>query len=316
MKLFGRIIKEPLLHFLLMGVGLFALYQAVNPGGDSVDARNIVVTRDQLLQYIQYQSKAFDQARFEKIIDAMPEDKLQRYIDDYAREEALYREAKALNLDRNDYVARRRLIQQLEFITRGFVTAGTEISEAELEAYYEANKAGYYQPAEITFTHVFFNADRRGRDEAHRLAVDSLATLNADKVPFHEAVGHGDRFLYHVNYVNKQADEIASHFGEAMQAKVFDLTPDDSRWHGPFTSPYGEHLVMVSNLKPGYQPKLADIRSRVMQDALRGRQEAEVEKAIQAIVQTYKVEVGEGLLNPISEASSADTTTDNAQAGL
>ena len=49
----------------------------------------------------------------------MPEDELDRLIADYVREEALHREAKALGMDQNDYIIKRRMIHSTEFITDG-----------------------------------------------------------------------------------------------------------------------------------------------------------------------------------------------------
>ncbi len=290
-----RILKEPLLHFLLIGVVLFVAYDGLNGDTGEIDSREIRVTRDDLLTFIQYRAKAFDKERFNQVLDTMPGHKLQGLIDAYVREEALYREAKALNLDRNDYVARRRLIQQLGFITRGFITTGTKLTEQELHTYFQAHQDNYYQPAEITFTHVFFNHDRHGAGQAKTLAQQTLQQLNAKLVPFHEGLGYGDRFLYDVNYVDKQADEVASHFGEPMQQQVFQLAPDDQLWQGPFSSPYGEHLVMVTRLQPGYAPELAEVQGKVYQDALRDRQEAELDEAVRGIVKGYRVTLAGGL---------------------
>lgn len=60
------------------------------------------------------------------------------------RDEALYREAKALQLDRNDYLARWRLIQPLEFITRGFAEAEVKLTERGIEGYYDGHKDEFY----------------------------------------------------------------------------------------------------------------------------------------------------------------------------
>jgi hypothetical protein len=71
------------------------------------------------------------------------------------------------------------------------------------------------------------------------MARQQLDALNQQKTPFHRATGFGERFLYHRNYVRKEADFIASHFGELMQAAVFDLPVSDTQWQGPYQSPYG-----------------------------------------------------------------------------
>ena len=112
----------------------------------------------------------------------------------YVREQALYREALSLGLDANDYIIKRRLIQKLDFISQGFAEAAIKLSAKEIEAYYTANKKAYYVQPSVTFTHVFFDAHKRGADQAAALARRGLAELNGKTVPFTDAPAHGDRF--------------------------------------------------------------------------------------------------------------------------
>ncbi len=289
--MFKRLLKEPLLHFLGMGLVLFAAFGYMSKGEQSDALNRIVVDRDRLLTFMQYRSKTFEADRFESMLDNLPEEELQALIDDYVREEALYREAKALNLDKNDYSSRRRLIRQLEFINQGFISSTITLSEADLQLHLDTHKDRYYVLPKITFTHVFFNAERRGEDSAHALALAKLAELDGSQVPFHEALSHGDRYLYHRNYVNKEADEIASHFGPAMQERLFALDADDKVWHGPFRSLYGSHLVMVTKHTAGYAPPLEEVGRRVEQDAVQARLKMELDRINQLIVDAYEVAV-------------------------
>src|SRR5688572_139179 len=103
-------LREPLLHFLLLGAVLFFVYAALNRHRADADPQTIVVNREKLLTFIQYRSRAFDATRFNNLLESLPEEELRKLIQSYVREEALYREAKALQLDKNDYVARLRLI--------------------------------------------------------------------------------------------------------------------------------------------------------------------------------------------------------------
>ena len=77
-------------------------------------------------------------------------EELERLVDDYVREDALHREAIALGVDKNDYIIKRRMIQSIEFITDGFVTAAVEISDDDVEAYLEANRDDYYIEPYVT----------------------------------------------------------------------------------------------------------------------------------------------------------------------
>ena len=289
------LLKEPLLHFLGMGVCLFLLYTALQADSPSLDSQRVIVDRERLLTYLQTRAKAFDTDRFQQQLDAMPPAQRQRLIDDYVREEVLYREATALQLDKNDTVARQRLIQQMRYLTQSFISAGLTFTEAELHAYQTDHADRYKEPAKVTFTHVFFSTETRTLSEAQTLAQQQLSELNQQHIPFHQAMAHGERFLYHRNYVNKDAEFIASHFGDALQQAVFSLNASESQWQGPYQSPYGVHLVMVTQHSPEYSPPLEEVKARVAQDLHQQRQQEQLDLAIKRMIEGYDVEVSAAL---------------------
>jgi hypothetical protein len=285
----GKLLREPLVHFLAIGLALFVLFGFVAPEDANLDSKTIVVDRNALLTFVQYRSKAFNPEVAASRLDALNETELQRLIDDYVREEALHREALALGMDDNDYVIKQRLIQSLKFITNGFVSSALDVSEKEVAGYYEENRDDYYVEPYATFTHVYFSSDRHGAEEARALAAAKLEQLNSENVPFSESTRHGDRFLYNVNYVERTEDFVASHFGRSMGARVFELEADDTTWRGPFESAYGYHLVMLTKRVDGVQPPLEEIYDAVREDALRLALDRANDKAEQAIVDTYDV---------------------------
>ena len=290
-----QVIKEPLLHFLALGLGLFLFYGALNPGNAGDNPDRIVVDRDTLLTYLQYRLKAFDADRAGQQLDQLPAGQRQQLIDDYIREETLYREAKALQLDKNDNVARQRLVQQMRYLAQSMLEAGIRFTEDELRAYQQQYANRYLEPAKITFTHVFISTDQRADKEAKALAQQQLQQLNQQQVPFHQAPGFGERFLYHRNYVKKEADFIASHFGEVLQQAVFDLPVSDSQWHGPYRSAYGYHLVLVVQQSAEYQPDFEAVKNRVAQDLLQQRRQQQLEQAIGKMVEQYTVDIAADL---------------------
>lgn len=285
-------LRDPLTHFLGAGVGLFLLFYAVGPDGAlDADSNVIVVDREALLTFMQYRSRAFDRSAFETRLDEMPPRDLDLLIDDYVREEALYREALALGLDTDDYIIRRRLVQKIEFISRGFAEASVNLDGAQLETFFEENKDDYAVAATVTFTHVFFDAEKRGAEGAFAAAALKVAELNTAVVPFADAPKHGDRFLYHLNYVERTSDYVASHFGPAMAAKLFELPAETGVWRGPFLSPYGVHLVMVTRREAGRLPELQEVRGRVEEDARQMLARERTDAAAASIVGRYDVRV-------------------------
>ncbi|MEZ5916953.1 MAG: hypothetical protein R3C40_05220 [Parvularculaceae bacterium] len=113
----STLLKDPLTHFLAVGVLLFVVASIVNPPEQPDDV--IVVDRASILEFVQYRSKAFEPNAAAALFDAMDAGERKNIIDDFVREEALYREAKALGLGVNDYVIRQRMVQKVEFLAGG-----------------------------------------------------------------------------------------------------------------------------------------------------------------------------------------------------
>jgi len=283
-----RLLRDPLLHFLAGGLALFVLFDLVGDGAGERDDV-IVVDRAALLGFVQARTKVFEPSVAAARLDALTPQERRRLALDFVREEALHREALALGLDVDDYVIRRRLVQKLEFIAQGFAEAEIALGEEDVVRYFEANRADYRVAPWATFTHVFFDAEQRGSDAALAEASRALPLLQAEGVTFPGATGWGDRFLYHRNYVERTPDFVASHFGPAMAEAVFGLAPDATLWRGPFISPYGAHLVLLTDLHEARAPALEEIRERVEGDARAALVRERQGQAVDAIVERYEV---------------------------
>ncbi|NVK41467.1 MAG: peptidyl-prolyl cis-trans isomerase [Oceanospirillaceae bacterium] len=281
----GKLIRDPLLHFVFVGACLFGTYELIGRPDEGANNSTIVVDRDTLLTFIQYRSKAFEPELAAQRLDGMTAAEREQLIRDYVREEALYREAQALGMSENDYIIRRRSVQKLEFIALGMAEQVVTTDAEKLEEYFESHRQDYYEEPSYTFTHVFIKGDAAGQE-----STEMLQKLNDQQIGFSAASEFGDRFLYHRNYVERTPDFIASHFGEAFRDQLARLTPDTGRWQGPLTSSHGQHLVMLSEYRPGRAPALAEIHERVEQDYLRWEQQQTQELAIQQIVEQYHVE--------------------------
>lgn len=302
-----NLINQPLLHFLLIGLGLFLLYDLTgkeNP--EELVSKTVLVDKNALLTFMQYRSKSFDRKQFEDRLKNMPQEKLNRLIDDYVREEVLYREALRLGFDKNDYVLRRRLVQKLEFVNQGFIDSTMTLTDTDIEDYFKENKERYYVEPYITFTHVFFNNEIHGKDKAAVISKNELKVLNGKDVPFTDSMKYGDRFLYHTNYVERAPEYVSSHFGRDMAKSVFGLEPSDKIWYGPFESPYGYHLVKLSNREDGRYPEIGEIYGKVKQDAQIDLSKEKSEKTIRDIIDNYDVRMV--YKRPVNKSPSPKTT--------
>lgn len=288
--------RDPLVHFLFAGIVLFTLLSWAAPEDES--PRDILVDRESLLTFIQYRTKVFQPELAAKRFDALSDQEHENLVNDFVEEEAMYREAISMGLEGDDYVIRRRMVQKLEFITQGFVEQTLELQDEDLLEFFSENKQDYFIDPSVTFTHVFLS------QEKHQRAPDADTTLMAkaqtllkrlhdEQVSFSQAIGYGDRFPFHVNYVERTPEFVASHFGQAFSDEVFVLNnsaSDEGRsWHGPFQSQYGLHLVKVSERLLGRLPDLEEVRGVVGQDFRQAKIREHQQKEISKIVSQYNI---------------------------
>ncbi len=284
--------RDPLVHFLIAGLLLFALLSWLAP--EDEDQRDIVVDRDRLLTFIQYRTKVFQPELAEKRLQGLSPKERDNLIEDYVEEEALYREAISMGLEGDDYVIRRRMVQKLEFITQGFVEQDLSLTDQQLSNYFSDNQQDYYIDPSITFTHVFLSQEKNlqsgaASEDLSAQAQSLLKELHDRQVSFSQAIGYGDRFPFHVNYVERTPDFIASHFGQSFADEVFALDDDPVLWYGPFQSSYGLHLVKVSERLEGRLPELEEVKAIVAQDFRQAKIREHQQAAIQEIVAQYNI---------------------------
>ncbi|NJD32382.1 MAG: peptidyl-prolyl cis-trans isomerase [Gammaproteobacteria bacterium] len=245
-------LREPLLHFLLIGAALFALYHYLNPGNAGAP-REIVVSESQVEALAENFAKTW--------MRPPTAQELKGLIDDYVAEEVYYREAIAMGLDRDDIVIRRRLRQKMEFISED-VTAAAQPTDAVLQAYLEQHAEKFLQPPRLTFQQVFFSTDRRG-DGAMRDAEKLLAQLDAGRGP-PNPIEAGDPTLLPPAMESATPQEIVNSFGSDF-ADAVERAPV-GQWSGPVRSGFGVHLVRVDRRDAGAMPTLTEIRPIVQRE--------------------------------------------------
>lgn len=282
-------LRQPFVQFLLGGAFLYSALVLFGPDGGGDDPYRIEVDDAALLTYLQFQDKAFDETQARQLLAGLDAESRTRLVEEYVRDEIMVREAIALGLDQNDDVIRQRLIQKVDFVFQGFADEDTAPSDSELTAFYTQNRERYQTPAQATFTHVFFNARNRDRSAAQSAAEALLVELNAQNIPFEAAGAYGDRFFFLRNYVERSDQLIRDHFGTEMADRIFAATPDN-KWIGPFSSQYGEHLVMLRNRSDARILSLEEVLTQVAEDLMRERRDEARIRAYTERAKKYSVQ--------------------------
>jgi len=276
-----KFLREPLVHFLLMGAAIYLLYGVFAEPAPEADDKTIVVTAGEL---------EWMRTSWEKRWNRLPTaEEFDGLIQQYIRETVLYREALTMGLNQHDQVIRRRLAQKLEFLAKDLV-ALTPPTEEELQAYFAEHQDRYQQPARYTFTQVFVDPDKRG-DATLADAEEIKAELIALGDAIEQAGEFGDGFMLQTYYPDKDLLEIRKSFGSGFVETLTELSP--GQWHGPVLSGYGVHIVYVSHINQPPPPVFADNRERVMQDWQTDRGEELNEKFYANLRDNYTIVIEE-----------------------
>ena len=267
-------IREPLLHFVLIGAVLFAFTALRQHKQEHAEIR---ITAGEIAQLA-----AFWETQAQRKPNA---EELRGLIEERIDEEVLAREAVRLGLDRDDVIIRRRLAQKMAFVSDD-LAAVTEPADAELRAYFEAHKAAYTTPDLYALRHVFFNPDRHGMaldTDAQRALQRLTRGANASEI--------GDPFMLPRELADVSRDDIARDFGSSFAAAVTTTAP--GTWAGPVRSPFGVHLVKLESHTPSSEARFEDVRDRVREAFLVQKQQetnaalrAKLRKQYQIVVET------------------------------
>lgn len=250
-----KILREPLIHFLLAGGVLFILFSLVNrdQAGTGAADTEIVVSEGRIYSITQ---------KFTKVWQRPPTVReLEGLIQAYIREEVLYREALAIGLDVGDEVVRRRMAQKLEFISED-ITLLQEPTDVELQSYYETVKEDFRRETQVTFQHVYLNSEKRGKStgrDAERLL---LKLKGLGETGNFAAIG--DPSMLPTKFTATTQREIAGLFGKEFTTQL--LSQEIKKWSGPIESAYGLHLVYVSERVDGEIPAFDEVSDVVTRE--------------------------------------------------
>ena len=273
-----RLLREPLLHFLLLGTALFLGWHFLQPPRTAeAAAKEIRLSFGEITQLA-----LLFQARWNREPTAA---ELADLVEDRVQEEILYREAVAMGLDKDDTIIKRRLAQKMQFLAED-VAAAREPATAELRAWFEPNAQQFALPARYSFRHVYFSPDRRGT-VAREQAAAALAKLAGEPEDSTLAASLGDPFMFQDYYRERAPDFLGKEFGPQFALGIANLAPGS--WQGPLESGLGWHLVFVDTVVPGRVPDFEEVIPDVRTAWLADQKALAWDKAYQAMRAKYTV---------------------------
>ena len=251
MTFIARLIREPLVQFLLIGVAIFAIYELVASQSEPPRDR-IVVTEGRAQQLALVFAKTWQRS-------PSPQE-MRGLIDAYVKEEIYYREAIKLGLDRDDTLIRRRMQQKMEFLSEPSDDR-LAASDATLQSFYDANQADFLIEPEVEFQQILIDSEK-DREPAEVRAEQLLRQLR-DSSQDVDASELGDATLLPYATRLSSVTRIGNAFGENFAKKLATLPAGE--WTGPIKSPFGLHLVRITDRRDERLPPLNEIRKAVEQ---------------------------------------------------
>jgi len=299
-----QLTKEPLVQFLLIGACIYGAYAWYGTPEDNTTDRTIVVDAARIESFIGQWEKRWNRPPTRKELDGV--------INRFVRENILYRQALAMGLDEDDPVTRRRMAQKLEFLTSD-IALFKEPATGELEQYFQDQQARYRDPDLITFSHVFFDPDRR--DESTLVdAAEILAQLQAAGVPDAATLAAGDRFMLQGDFQEASELDVRRQLGSGFAEAVMRLEP--GRWHGPVLSGYGVHLVYVYELRQASPPVFEDFKQGVLADWQKAQQEKFNADFYENLKSRYEIVIAEPPAGKVLEAPSELNADNESKSGI
>jgi hypothetical protein len=294
-----RLLREPLVHFLLIGGLLFAIH-GLTAAGSATGAvsREIRLSYDELGQLLVLFKSQWRREPTAEEFNRLVEDKVQGEI--------LYREALAMGLDTNDEIVKRRMAQKMQFLAED-VAAAREPTPVELRAWYEKTTKSFAQPPRVSFRHLYFSPDRRGA-RAREDAAQALAKLAGQPQDAKIAASLADPFMFQNHYRDRAPEFLGKEFGPQFARAVATLPP--ASWQGPVESGFGWHLVFVDTVIPGRVPAFEEIESDVRTAWLAEQKALAWQKAYKEMRAKYTV-----LLPAPSDATSAQPGASSSEKG-
>lgn len=269
-----RLVREPLLHFALLGAAIFGAYRLVAPPAS--DAAEIVITADRIAA-IAAQFSAGHAGRPPR------EDELRAALNAYVRDEMLYREGLALGLDRDDPVVRNRIRQKAELLSEDALTPLP--SDDDLEAYLAAHRTEFDIPARLSFQQIYIDPGKPRNGELKKV----VANLRRELTPSARPAALGDRTLLPATMTDALPRDVEAAFGQDFARQLTAI--DDDGWQGPLKSSYGLHLVRITHRGEPTRATLADARDVIAREWSRAETVKLKEQFYQTLARRYTVRI-------------------------
>ena len=261
--------KYKLSIFFIIGLTLYL----IDIGLNSYDEKEIYISDQEIISLV---------TAWKSQVGRNPnDDEIARIINNLVEEEILYREALKLGLDREDRIIKRRLAQKISFLKQESIPDSP--TNDDLSKYFDENNDKYFIDPKYTFTHYFFSSENSSLERSSQAYKDLLNNIAINSDPF---------FLGK-NFVDVSMKKIKSEFGEDFSLNF--ISVELNQWIGPIESPFGHHIIYVTNFTEGYLPNIINVLKQVEVDFIQSQRDEAIENYLNQIRNEYKIYINPDL---------------------
>jgi hypothetical protein len=269
-------LREPLVHFLVLGSALFLFWPLIATHV-AAPANRIVISQGQLQRAFEVFVSTHSRPPTAAEMASLAEQEI--------RDEVEYREGIALGLDQNDEIIRRRVAQKLRFMIED-VAEQAQPTEAQLQQFLDTHRDQFGAEPRFAFSQIYLNPAQHA--DLARDAKALLAKLNQADGRLDYAAD-GDPLPVPNDFEAARSPEITSMFGTDFSSSIASLP--QGVWAGPIHSGYGDHLVLIRKRIDGAPPQLAQVRDSVLREYQSARRVAANEAAYQQMRAKYTIQL-------------------------
>ena len=294
--------RQPLLHFLLLGLGLALL--SAQPAGRprlEISQQQLDAAAGEQGTASMLREEALLAAARARGLEQLPvvRTRMQqlalflRASEQGDSPERRYRKALSLGLDRSDPLVRQYLLTAMREILTAELRL-TEPASEQVAAYYRDHREQFSTPARLRLSHIYVG----GLSAESRLRAAAIAAQLDASTPQAEAVALGGPFHggHHLPLLSER--QLAARLGADFARRA--MAQASGQWSPPLASSYGYHLLWIAEKTAAASQPLSQVATRIARRLQQQALEVALARRIDTLLASYDIVL------PGQDAGSSD----------
>ena len=258
-----NVLREPLLHFLLLGTILYIIYSALQPQREKEQLKTLQQSHP---VSISKEELSLNQKQYELLFDKNINIK-EAVQKELYKKKVLLKAAEALKLTQNDPTIEKIVLQKMYAILNA-KNKESEPSEVELEKFYKKHLKDYSKKESLSLFHI--HIDKLTKEQVKRL-YQLLQNTNPTELNLKK-----EQF---------STDDLNKKFGKYFTQQL--LIAPKGEWLDAIPSKNGSEFVYINDYTTTQAYPFEDVEERVYRDFKKARRKENLNKEFQRLYKLY-----------------------------